>query len=248
MALFGEKYGDIVRTVEVDGFPASLGVIDSSLELCGGCHVRNTGEIGAFVIVGERGVASGVRRIEALAGSEADNHRRRQEELLAGVERALGAPAERAEAEIRALREKLREKERELTAARMKLLSGGGGPTEETGTEDVGGIRFLTREVPAASMGELRNLADVLRGRLGSGVVVIGAREGDKVSLIAAVSDDLTGRIHAGQLARSMGDAVGGSGGGRPDFAQAGGRDPSRLPAAFEAARQAVSDLLGVGS
>jgi alanyl-tRNA synthetase len=248
MALFGEKYGDVVRTVEVEGFAGGGLELPKSLELCGGCHVRNTGEIGAFVIVGERGVASGVRRIEALAGSEADNHRRRQEELLAGVERALGAPAERAEAEIRTLREKLREKERELTAARMKLLSGGGGPTEESGTEDVGGIRFLTREVPAASMGELRNLADVLRGRLGSGVVVIGAREGDKVSLIAAVSDDLTGRIHAGQLARSMGDAVGGSGGGRPDFAQAGGRDPSRLPAAFEAARQAVSDQLGAGS
>jgi alanyl-tRNA synthetase len=248
MALFGEKYGDIVRTVEVEGFSAGGFDFPKSLELCGGCHVRNTGEIGAFVIVGERGVASGVRRIEALAGNQADSHRRRQEELLAGVERALGAPAERAEAEIRALREKLREKERELTAARMKLLSGGGGPTEETGTENVGGIQLLTREVPAASMGELRNLADVLRGRLGSGVVVIGAREGDKVSLIAAVSDDLTGRIHAGQLARSMGDAVGGSGGGRPDFAQAGGRDPSRLPAAFEAARQAVSDQLGAGS
>jgi alanyl-tRNA synthetase len=162
MALFGEKYGDIVRTVEVDGFAAGGLDLPKSLELCGGCHVRNTGEIGAFVIVGERGVASGVRRIEALAGSAADSHRRRQEELLA--------------AEIRGLREKLRETERELTAARMKLLSGGGGPTEETGTEDVGGIRFLTREVPAASMGELRNLADVLRGRLGSGVVVIGAR------------------------------------------------------------------------
>jgi alanyl-tRNA synthetase len=237
MALFGEKYGDTVRTVEVPGF---------SLELCGGCHVRNTGEIGSFVIVGERGVASGVRRIEALAGGEAERHWHEQEELLAGVERALGAPATRAEGEIRALREKLKETERELAALRVKLLSGeGAGASKEAEESEVLGVRVLTREVPAAPVGELRSLADVLRGRLGSGVVVLGVREGDKVSLIAAVSDDLTGRIHAGRLARSMGDAVGGSGGGRPDFAQAGGRDPSRLPAAFEAARRAVSDQLG---
>jgi alanyl-tRNA synthetase len=248
MALFGEKYGDVVRTVEVPGFATGGHELPRSLELCGGCHVRNTGEIGAFAIVGERGVASGVRRIEALAGGEADRHRRRQEELLAEVERALGAPAERAAAEIRALREKLRESERELAAVRMRLLAGGGEAGGEDSAQEVSGVRVLTREVPAAPMGELRNLADVLRGRLGSGVVVIGAREGDKVSLIATVTDDLAGRVHAGQVARSMGDAVGGSGGGRPDFAQAGGRDPSRLPAAFEAARRAVSEQLGAAS
>ncbi|HVS14673.1 MAG TPA: alanine--tRNA ligase [Thermoanaerobaculia bacterium] len=233
MALFGEKYGDVVRTVDVPGI---------SLELCGGCHVENTGEIGSFVIVQERGIASGVRRIEALAGAAADRYRREQQRRLQALEEALGVGGDRAPEEVAALKERLRETERELSQARMKLLAGGNGRAEE-GEAEVAGIRMLLKEVPPAPAGELRSLADVLRGRLGSGVVVLGTRESDKVSLIAAVTEDLKGRIHAGQIARSMGDAVGGSGGGRPDFAQAGGKSPEKLGAAFDAAREAVSRL-----
>jgi alanyl-tRNA synthetase len=237
MALFGEKYGDVVRTVDVP---------EISLELCGGCHVENTGEIGSFVITQERGIASGVRRIEALAGAAADRHRRDQERLLQALEAQLGVGGERASVELAALKERLRETERQLSQVRMKLLSGGAGagPGAEEGESEVGGVRLLVKEVPPASVGELRNLADVLRGRLGSGIVVLGTREADKVSLIAAVTEDLRERVHAGQIARSMGDAVGGSGGGRPDFAQAGGKSPEKLAAAFDAARVAVSRLL----
>ena len=238
MALFGEKYGDRVRTVEVPGF---------SLELCGGCHVRNTGAIGPFVVTQERGVASGVRRIEALSGGAAEQHFEHQRALLQGVENALGVSAERAAKEIEQLKTQLKDKERELSALRMKLLSGGasGDDAEET---EVAGVRMLVREVPPAPANELRNMADVLRGRLGSGVVVLGARGEGSVSLVAAVTDDLKGRLNAGQLARSMGDAVGGSGGGRPDFAQAGGKDPSRLDEAFRVAREQVGAQLEGGA
>ena len=237
MALFGEKYGDVVRTV---------GVPEISLELCGGCHVANTGEIGSFVITQERGIASGVRRVEALAGAAADRHRRERERLLHSLEAQLGVSGERAGAELAALRERLRDTERDLAQARMKLLAGGGAPAAgaEEGESEVSGVRVLVKEVPPASVGELRNLADVLRSRLGSGIVVLGTREADKVSLIAAVTEDLRERVNAGQIARSMGDAVGGSGGGRADFAQAGGRSPEKLGAAFDAARDTVSRLL----
>jgi alanyl-tRNA synthetase len=237
MALFGEKYGDRVRTVQVPGF---------SLELCGGCHVRNSGEIGSFVLTGERGVASGVRRVEALAGPLADEHLRRQRHLLAAVEAELGAPAGQLLDELVALKSKLREQERELSQLRMKLLSGETGAGERR--IEVEGVTVLTRQVPPAQAHELRNLADVLRGRLGSGVVVLGTCSDDRVSLVAAVTDDLRGRIDAGRLARRMGDIVGGSGGGRADFAQAGGRDPRRLDEALAAVPAVVEEQLGGGA
>jgi alanyl-tRNA synthetase len=234
MALFGEKYGDRVRTVDVPGF---------SRELCGGCHVRNTGEIGDFVLVAEKGTASGVRRIEALTGEHADRLRRKQELELRQIEEELGVSGERAAAEIAALKRSLRETEKELARLRMKVLSGAaaGGDGEEI---EVAGVRVLTREVPPGTPGDLRSLADVLRQRLGSGVVVLGARDEQKVSVVTAVTGDLLDRVDAGALARRLGDLVGGSGGGRRDFAQAGGRDPSRLQAALAAAGAAVEEQL----
>ncbi len=235
MALFGEKYGDEVRTVEVPGF---------SLELCGGCHVGNTGEIGSFVITSERGVASGVRRIEALCGELSDQWLRQREDHLRAAEREAGVPAERLQGEIAQLRERAKEAEKELQKVRMQMLSGdssSGGGDEES----IGGVKVLVQEVPPGPPNELRNLADVLRNRLGTGVVVLGAKGDDRVTLIAAVTEDLTDKVHAGTLARAMGDAVGGSGGGRPDFAQAGGKDPAKLGAAFDAARGAVGEQVG---
>ncbi len=238
MALFGEKYGDVVRTVDVPGV---------SLELCGGCHVNNTGQIGSFVITSEKGVASGVRRIEALAGGLADEWQRAQRKLLGDVEAALGVGADRLSEEIRSLRQQLKEKDRELSSLRTKMLSGGTASESDQPVE-LSGVKVLFREVPDAPANELRNLADVLRGQLGSGVVVLGAKGGEKISLIAAVTDDLKERVHAGQLARTMGAAVGGKGGGRPDFAQAGGKDPERLPEAFDAAREALREQLEAAS
>ncbi len=234
MALFGEKYGDRVRTVEVPGF---------SLELCGGCHVTNTGEIGLFLVTAERGIASGVRRIEAVTGEAALARVREREALLEGVAEALGTPVERAAEEVAALRESLAEREKELAKLRMELVSGqaagGGGESIE-----VGGVRVLAREVPPAPAGELRNMADALRSKLGSGVVVIGTREGEKVTLIAAVTADLTDRVQAGALVRELAPIVGGGGGGRPDFAQAGGKAPEKLPEALAAVPDAVGKAL----
>ena len=240
MALFGEKYGDEVRTVAVPGV---------SLELCGGCHVANTGEIGLVLIASERGVASGVRRIEAVTGEGAYHRVREERELLERVASAAGVPVERAAGEVAALRGQLKDAEKELSRLRVELVAGGagaaggaGGAASDDGAVEVDGVRVLTREVPAAPNAELRNMADVLRGKLGSGVVVIGTRDEaeGKVTLLAAVTDDLVGRVKAGALVKELAPLVGGGGGGRADFAQAGGREPGKLPAALAAVPAAV--------
>jgi alanyl-tRNA synthetase len=236
MALFGEKYGERVRTVEVPGF---------SLELCGGCHVANTGEIGLFLVTSERGIASGVRRIEAVTGEGAIARVREQGSVLARVEAALGAPAERAVDEITSLRGAVDERERELASLRLEMVAGGAAGDGSGDEVEVDGIRVLAREVPVAPAGEMRNMADALRSKLGSGVVVIGSRDEKKVSLVAAVTPDLTGRVPAGRLVRALAERVGGGGGGRPDFAQAGGKEPANLPAALAAVPEAVRALLG---
>ncbi len=238
MALFGEKYGDRVRTVEVPGF---------SLELCGGCHVGNTGEIGPVVLVGERGVAAGVRRIEALAGDRAERLHRDRAHLLATLESEIGASGEQAAVEVRALKERLREVERELSKLRLGLLAGDGKPergqSADGDTRTIRGVDVVLREVPASNVGELRSLADVLRSRLGSGVVVLGALDEGKVKLVASVTRDLQDRVDAAAVARAMGSAISGSGGGRRDFAQAGGRAENLLPA-FAAAERHIEDSL----
>ncbi len=233
MALFGEKYGDKVRTVEVPGF---------SLELCGGCHVGNTGEIGPFVLRAERGIASGVRRIEALTGDGALAFLRQRDAELTAVEQALGAAPGDTGRELAALRRALKERDAELAKLRLQLLSGGGAAAEERA---VAGIRVVAREVPPAPAAELRQMADVLRARLGSGVVVLGARGEGKVALVAAVTPDLVGRVSAGKLLRRLAGVVGGSGGGRDDFAQAGGKHPERLGEALAEVDRAIAALLG---
>ncbi|MDX1385397.1 MAG: alanine--tRNA ligase, partial [Thermoanaerobaculia bacterium] len=232
MALFGEKYGDVVRTVAVPGF---------SVELCGGCHVSNTGEIGGFRIMAERGVASGVRRIEAVSGEAAAALDRADHQLVARVSDELGVPPDRVVDEIGALKSRLRESEKELQRLRMRQVTGGGADEGEEVT--VAGVRVVSKEIEGAPFGELRTMADVLRQRLGSGVVVIGTRSDDRVSVVVTVTEDLTERLDAGTLARRMGALVGGSGGGRSDFAQAGGKDPARLASALAAVPGEVGEL-----
>jgi len=234
MALFGEKYGDRVRTVEVEG-----GV--GSLELCGGCHVANTGEIGPVVIVSERGVASGVRRIEALTGAAALAEFRRRTALLESAADAMGVAEDRLGAEIRGLKEKTRAMESELASMRMQLVSGDSG---DDSSVDVGGVTVVAREVPPAPPNELRTMADALKGKLDSGVVVLGSRGDGKVSLVVAVTADLTDRVPAGSVVSELAKMVGGGGGGRADFAQAGGRMPEKLEEALEATPGLVSGLL----
>jgi alanyl-tRNA synthetase len=238
MALFGEKYGERVRTVNVPGF---------SLELCGGCHVHNTGEIGLFLIESERGVASGVRRIEAVTGTAALGEVRSQRAAYGELVTRLGIRSGDYDQQLQKadqLRQRQNDLEAEMRKLRMQLVSGAAAPA---GEEEllVDGIRVLAREVPPAPANELRDIADALRSKLGSGVVVIGTRSDGNVSLVAAVSKDLTARVKAGELVKKLSAIVGGGGGGRPDFAQAGGKDPGKLPEALAAVEAAVREQLG---
>jgi len=243
MALFGEKYGDRVRTVEVVDLRADAGLAPStltSLELCGGCHVANTGEIGPMFITSERGVASGVRRIEAITGEQAQDQMRRQRTLLLEASSELGVSEDKLPEEIVAWRQKARDLETELSTLRVQMISDSGSPAEV----EVEGVKVLAQEVPAAPVNELRNMADVLRNKIGSGVVVLGTREDDKVTLIAAVTEDLKSRVHAGGLAKEIAVLVEGNGGGRADFAQAGGKNPDLLPAALDQVGDLVRKVL----
>ena len=242
MALFGEKYGERVRTVEVSHLETGGGESAqlNSLELCGGCHVENTGEIGLFVITAEKGVASGVRRIEAVTGEGAQRLVRHQRELMEEVSEVLGVPAEDVPSEVREWRSKARALEKELAAMRMQLVSG----SDEVPVLDVDGVKILAREVPVAPVNEIRNMADVLRQQLGSGVVVLASREEEKVTIVAAVTSNLTARLHAGRLASAVAAIVGGGGGGRADFAQAGGKEPEKLPAALDEVSRLVKEQM----
>jgi len=235
MALFGEKYGDTVRVVTV-------GEGEFSRELCGGCHVDRTGDIGFFTIVGERAVAAGVRRIEALTGRGAV---RRTQDLV-GLAQGIAARHQTSFEQLPELLAKrdrrLEDLEQEVRALKHRLASGesGGG---ETRTE-VNGIQVLVRRAPEMDASELRNLADTLRQRLGSGVVVLGMESGGKATLLIAVTDDLLDQVHAGNLVRALAPIVGGKGGGRPNLAQAGGPDVANLAQALERVPNALADLL----
>ena len=235
MAIFEEKYGETVRLVQVGDF---------SKELCGGIHLRASGEIGLFKILSESSVAAGMRRIEAVTGEEAFRHVQELEELAAAVEQAAGVPRREAPARIERLRAALEESEKEVRGLRLKLAREQAG---EAGDEasSVKGIRVLVRRAEGLDMTELRDLSDVLRQKLGSGVVILGSARGDKAFLVVAVSKDLTGRIQAGGVIKALAPLVGGGGGGRPDFAQAGGSNPAALDAALEDSLSVVEKLAG---
>ncbi len=231
---FGEKYGERVRVVEVPGF---------STELCGGCHVGRTGEIGAFKIVSDRGLASGVRRLEAVTSLGAVELLSRDEQTLNEIAAAVQAPREELALRWREREERLKTLEREVQSLRLKLASGDGGASGET--VDVGGIPLVRRIAPGLSIPELRNLSDTLRSRIKSGVVVVGTAHEGKTSVVAAVTPDLSGRVPASRLAARIGKALGGSGGGKADLAQAGGKNEALLPAALAEAEAALRELLG---
>jgi alanyl-tRNA synthetase len=233
MALFGEKYGDTVRVVSVPGF---------SLELCGGTHCRATGDIGPFLVLQEGGIAAGVRRIEALTGLGALRHLQSQHDALAGVLTRLNVgPAHAGEA-IDRLHAEVKRLGRELGQVKMKAAAGGVSAAEEI--LQIGDVRVLTRRVSDLDASSLRDLADSLKNTLGRGVVVLGAAADDKVQFVISVTADLTSRVHAGKLVKQLAPIVGGGGGGRPDFAQAGGRQPDRLDDLLAASREAIGQLL----
>ncbi|HEY8518229.1 MAG TPA: alanine--tRNA ligase [Candidatus Binatia bacterium] len=231
LAFFGDKYGDRVRVLRMG---------DYSVELCGGTHVARTGDIGVFKMRGESAVGAGVRRVEALTGEGALEAVRRRERELRQVAELLHGNEEEVAAKLEKLLAQQKELERKLAEAQSKLVSGASRDLLDD-VRQVDGIKVLAQRVDQVDAKVLRDLADKLRDRMRSGVVVLGGSDGQKVLLLAAVTKDLVGRVHAGDLIKQIAPIVGGGGGGRPDFAQAGGKDPSRLPQALER----VYELIG---
>jgi alanyl-tRNA synthetase len=236
MALFGEKYGDHVRVVSVPGF---------SMELCGGTHVRATGDIGLFVITEESGVAAGVRRIEALTGAGALAHYQQQRDSLERILGTLNAGADQAVETIQRLQADTKRLARDLEQLRVKAALGAGAAGAADGeTREVNGVKVLARRVSGLEKGALRGLSDTLRDRLGSGVVIVASEIDGRVALVVSVTKDLTSRVQAGRIVKEIAPIVGGGGGGRPDFAEAGGKEPSKIDEMLRAAPDAVARLL----
>ena len=221
MALFGEKYGDKVRVVSVPGF---------SKELCGGTHVHRTGDIGLLLITYEGSISAGVRRIEAITGEKLLD---KFKETAQSSEQAL----EKALEEKRVLEKQVEQMKEKLARAQAADL--------ESHAKDIKGVKVLAAEVPGMDREQLRTLVDSLRNKLKSAVVVLASSHDSSVSIISGVTKDLTSKVHAGKLAGAVAQAVGGKGGGRPDMAEAGGKDPSQLPGALEAVYSSVEGMLG---
>ncbi|MFO7894777.1 MAG: alanine--tRNA ligase [Longimicrobiales bacterium] len=235
MALFGEKYGDEVRVIRIPGV---------SMELCGGTHVRHTGEIGQFRIVSETGTGAGVRRVEAVTGREAYRLARRQEQRLREAAELLRVPAEMVTRKIDQLQEENRELEKQLERARRQGAADVVGELAE-GAADVNGARVVATAIDVADQDELRALGDQLRDRLGSGVVVLAARSGGSTSLFSVVTDDLIEKgVRADRVVREVAQLTGGSGGGRPHMAQGGVGDDDRVEGALSKAADIVRTML----
>jgi alanyl-tRNA synthetase len=234
MALFGEKYADKVRVLTIDGF---------SKELCGGTHVRRTGDIGLFKIVSEASVAAGTRRIEALTGTGVLKQLREASETLALLSDTLRAKPD----ELLQAAEKLSEAEKklrkELEAQQMKRAASEAGQLVDQ-AQDVKGVRVLAARVEVADRAAMRQMVDELRGRVRSGVIVLGSIANGRVNLIAAVTKDLTHRLDAGQIVKQAAALVEGSGGGRKDLAEAGGKNPAKLQESLQAIPSIVEKML----
>jgi alanyl-tRNA synthetase len=233
MMLFGEKYGDEVRVLD----------IGTSRELCGGTHVARTGDIGLFKIVGEGGVAAGIRRVEAVTGRGALAHVQAQETQLARAAALLKSPVAEVEARIAQLQESAKATERELARLKAKAAASAGDDLAG-GAVDVKGTKVLAASLDGADAKALRETIDKLKNRLGSAAIVLGSVADGKVTLIAGVTPDLVAKVKAGDLVNHVAQQVGGKGGGRPDMAQAGGTDPAGLPAALGSVRDWVAQRL----
>jgi len=234
MMLFGEKYGDTVRVLE----------IGTSRELCGGTHVTRTGDIGLFKVIAESGVASGVRRIEAIAGTQVLEHLQHLETTLESAASALKAPMGEINVKIAQILEQTKSLEKELDSLKAKLASSQGNDLLSTAVS-VGDVKVLSATLPGADAKILRETLDQLRNKLKSCVVVLGSAQGEKVQLAAGVSSDLTSKVKAGELVNFVALQVGGKGGGKADMAMAGGTQPENLEAALSSVRSQVEKLLG---
>jgi alanyl-tRNA synthetase len=234
VALFGEKYQDRVRVVEVAGF---------SKELCGGTHVPATGAIGAFKIVSEAGIAAGVRRIEALTGPAALRRFREDEEILDAIQAEYKIQRSEVPAALDRLHGQIRDLQRQIAELKVQhARSSVSGVL--AGVREVAGIKVLAHVLPETDRGAMRSLADELRSKLGTGVVILGTPLSGKAALLVMVSPELSKKLPAGRIIKEIAPVVGGSGGGKPELAEAGGKDSSRLADAIERAYSVVEDLL----
>jgi alanyl-tRNA synthetase len=241
-ALFGEKYGDEVRVVAMgEGSGNTLGW---SVELCGGTHVRRTGDIGMISGLSDAGVAAGVRRLEALTGKAARKAANRTIELARTAAAEIKTPLDEMPARLAQLMDERRRLERELTDAKKKLAMGGGAKagSEANGVRMVGDVKLMARAVSGIDIKDLKSLADEGKKQLGSGVVVlVGVTEEGKAGIVVGVTNDLTARFNAVDLVKKGAEALGGKGGGgRPDMALAGGRDGAKADAALDAIASAI--------
>ncbi len=232
LAFFGDKYGDVVRVVRMGDF---------SVELCGGTHVGRTGQVGLFKLEAESGVAAGVRRIEAFTGQGALEAIRRREKILDQISGQLGARDGAAVERLERLLAREKEMEKKLRALEQKLVSGDHASGGEQVREVAGGVKVIMRKVAGLEPGAMRSMADQIRSKHQSAVIAIGSDLGDKVALLVAVTSDLTGKFKAGDIIRQIAPIVGGSGGGKPELAQAGGKDPAKLDQALEQVFSIVS-------
>ncbi len=225
LAFFGDKYGDRVRVVRMGDF---------SVELCGGTHISRTGDVGMFKLEAESGVAAGVRRIEAVTGQGALETIRKRERILEEIGAQLGARDGAAVERLEKLLAREKELEKKLRAMEQKLAAGAGGAAAEEQVREAGGVKIVTRKLDGVDPRTMREMADRMRQKHGSAVVALGSDLGDgKVALLVAVTPDLTAQIKAGDIIKNIAPIVGGTGGGRPDLAQAGGRDASKLDEAL---------------
>jgi alanyl-tRNA synthetase len=239
MALFGEKYGDRVRVIRIADF---------STELCGGTHTAATGEIGLIKILKEGSVSSGVRRVEAITGEGSLQHFRKDHQLENVVasfstHADTSTPAEALKAELDKKDSEIKRLTRELDQARMKSASSSTANIGER-VKEVKGVKVLAHRVDNLERAQMRTLVDQLRDKIGSGVVVLGSASNGSVSLIVGVTKDLTSRVQAGKVVGAVAQKVGGKGGGRPDLAEAGGKNAGALDAALDGAYGVVEGLL----
>jgi alanyl-tRNA synthetase len=240
MALFGEKYGDKVRVLSINGAADVF-----SKELCGGTHVRATGDIGIFKITSDESIASGVRRIRAITGIDAFDRFREAETIVDKIASDLRTARTDIPLVISKLQDDLKKARREADELRMKLATGAVDASSNGNEErEIGGVRVVAREAKGLDASEMRQLSDTLLAKIKSGVVVLGRSGEGKASLIVRSSPDISQRVPAGKVIKELAPIVGGKGGGKPDMAEGGGNLPEKLSEALEASYQVVEQLL----
>ncbi|MFV0389737.1 MAG: DHHA1 domain-containing protein [Pyrinomonadaceae bacterium] len=238
VALFGEKYGSDVRVL-------SVGNGEFSKELCGGTHVSATGDIGSFKIISDEAIASGVRRIRAITGFDAFNRFRDDESLIASSLNSLNTQRDQLPNAIVKLQEELKLKRKEVDELKLKIASGSfGAGADEDAPLEVSGIKVYAKSVEDLDKGGMRHLSDNLMAKIKSGIVIIGNKSDGKVSFIVRVSDDLTGRVGAGNIIKQLAPIVGGKGGGKPDMAEGGGSQPAKLSEAMDKSYEIINTIL----